>query len=132
MRRLRLRRVVHFELDRMRGVLEADDFAHLQVDIAVNEIVVEHTAGREEAAILVELLERLAQRAADRRNLLQLLRRQIVKILVDGFARMELVLDAVEAGHQHRRECKIRIGERIGETHLDALGLRVGRIGNAA
>ena len=116
----------------MRRVLEADHFAHLQVDVAVDEVVVEHAAGLEEAAVLVELSERLAQRAAHRRDLLQLRRRQIVEILVDGFARIELVLDAVEAGHQHRREGEIRIGERIGETDLDALGLRIGRVRNAA
>ena len=58
-----LRRIVHLELDRMRRVLEADDLAHLQVDIAVDEVVVEHAADLEEGAILVELFERLAQRA---------------------------------------------------------------------
>ena len=47
-------------------------------------------------------------------------------------ARMHLVLDAVEAGHQHRGKAEIRIGERIGEADFDALGLRVGRVGNAA
>src|SRR5580704_11041068 len=55
----RLRGIVHFELDRMRRVLEADDLAHLQVDIAVDEIVIEHAADLEEGAILVELFERL-------------------------------------------------------------------------
>ena len=37
-----LRRIVHVELDRMRRVLEADDFAHLQVDVGIDQIVVEH------------------------------------------------------------------------------------------
>src|SRR6185437_12004974 len=60
----RLRRVVHLELDRVRGVLEADHLAHLQVDVAVDEVVVEHAAGFEELVILVQALERLAQRAA--------------------------------------------------------------------
>src|SRR3984885_7303786 len=96
--RQRLRRVVHFEFDRMRGVLEADDFGHLQIDISVDEVVVEHAAGLEEAAVLVELLERLAERAANGWNLLQLLRREIVEILVHRFAGMEFVLDAVPAG----------------------------------
>src|SRR5580704_11036362 len=79
----RLRRIVHFELDRMRGVLEADDLAHLQVDIAVDEVVIEHAADFQEAAILVELLEGLAQRAANGRDLLELRRRQVVQVLVD-------------------------------------------------
>ena len=53
-------------------------------------------------------------------------------VLVDRRTRIELVLDAVEAGHQHRGEAEIRIGERIGEADLDALGLRVGGVGDAA
>jgi hypothetical protein len=37
--------------------------------------------------------------------------------------RIELVLHAIEASHQHRGEAGIGIiGQRIGETHLDALG----------
>src|SRR6202171_2810470 len=76
----RLRRVVHFELDRMRGVLEADDLAHLQVDIGVDEVVIEHAADLEEAAVLITLFVCLAQRAAHGRNLLQFLRRPIAEI----------------------------------------------------
>jgi hypothetical protein len=37
--------VVHLELDRMRRVLEADHLRDLQLDIAVDEIVVEHATG---------------------------------------------------------------------------------------
>ena len=69
--------------------------------------------------------ERLAQRAADRRDLLQLLRRQVVEVLVHRLAGMDLVLDAVEAGHQHRGEGEVGVRARIGEADLDALGLRV-------
>src|SRR5262245_41763442 len=65
-------RVVHLELDRMRGVLEADHFLHLELDVAVDEVVVEHAADLEELAVLVELLQRLAERAAHGRDLLEL------------------------------------------------------------
>ena len=37
-------RIIHLELDRMRGHLEALDLRHLQLDIGVDEIVVEHAA----------------------------------------------------------------------------------------
>ena len=47
----KLRRIVHLELDRMRGVLEADHLLHLQLDVAVDEVVVEHAAGLEEGAV---------------------------------------------------------------------------------
>ena len=126
--RKRLRRVVHLVFDRMRGVLEADHFRHLQVDVAVDEVVVEHAAGLEELAVLVEFFRApgaanrtpsgsaSARPAADRRD-----------PCPSPIAGIELVLDAVEAGHQHRGKAEIGIGERIGEAHLDALGLRVGR-----
>ena len=79
-----------------------------------------------------EGLQRLTQRAADRRNALQLFRRQVVEVLVHGVARMDLVLDAIEAGHEHRRESEVGVRTRIREADLDALGLRVRRIRDAA
>ena len=38
----------------MRGHLVALDFGHLQLDEAVDEVVVEYAAGLEEAAVLVD------------------------------------------------------------------------------
>src|SRR5271166_5299708 len=99
-------------------VLELDHLGHLEVDKAVDEVVVEHAASLEEGAVLVELLERLTQAAAYGRDLLELGRWQIIEVLVDGRAGIELVLDAVETCHQHRGEAEIRIGHRIGETNL--------------
>src|SRR6266508_27791 len=69
-----LRRIVHLELDWMRSVLEADDLLHLQLHVAVDEIVVEPAAGLEEVAVLVEIAERLAQASAHGRALLELRR----------------------------------------------------------
>src|SRR5260370_20529776 len=89
------RRIIHLELDRMRSVLEPDHFLHLELDVHLDEIVVEHPAGFEELAVLVEIAERLAQRPAHRGDLLELARRQVVEVLVDRRAGIELVLDAV-------------------------------------
>ena len=72
------------------------------------------------------------KRAADGRDLLQFLRRQVVEVLVHRRAGIDLVRDAVEARHQHRREGEIGVGRRVGEAHLDALGLRVRRPRNTA
>ncbi len=69
---------------------------------------VEHAAGLEEAAVLVEAFERFAQATAHGRDLLQLFLRQVVEVLVHRRTRIDLVLDAVEAGHQHRGEGEIR------------------------
>ena len=43
-----LRRIVHLVFDRMRSVLEADHLGHLQLDVTVDEIIVEHAASLEE------------------------------------------------------------------------------------
>src|SRR5262249_25920592 len=88
----KLSRVVHLVFNRVGGVFEANDLAHLQLDIAVDEIVVEYTAGLEELAVLVETGERVAQRAADRRDLLEFGRRQVVEVLVHGSAGILLCL----------------------------------------
>src|SRR5215471_4382034 len=96
------------------------------------EVIIEHAPGFKERPVLVEVTERFAEATAYCRYFLEFSRRQIIEVLVDCIARIELVLDAVEAGHQHRCEGEIWIGERIGEAHLDTLGLRVCRVGNAA
>src|SRR5438874_11304265 len=54
-------RVVHLELDRMRRHAEARDLLHLQLDVGVDHIVGEHTAAREELAVLVDRIERLVE-----------------------------------------------------------------------
>ena len=74
----------------------------------------------------------LAQAAAHRRDTLQLLGRQVVQILVHGVAGVDLVLDAVDARHQHRREGEVWVGRRVGEANFDALGFRARRIRDAA
>ena len=56
-----LQRVVHVELDRMRGHAEASHFLHLQFDIGVNHGVAEYTAAGQELAVLVQILERLVE-----------------------------------------------------------------------
>ena len=58
-------RVVHVELDRVRVSSKRMHLFHLQLDVAVDEVVIEHAAGLQEGAVLVEVGQRLAQRAAD-------------------------------------------------------------------
>ena len=53
--------VVHIELDRMGGHAQARHFFHLQFDIAVDHVISEYTAGRQELAILVERFQRLVE-----------------------------------------------------------------------
>ena len=72
--------------------------------------------------------ERLVERARHLRHLGQLLRRQVVEVLVDRVRRLDPVLHAVEAGHQHRREGQVRVARRVGAAELEALGLRALRV----
>src|SRR6056297_2944919 len=57
--------VIHVELDRMGGHPEARDLLHLELDIAIDQVVGEHVSGLEEVAILVQGVQRLVQRMAD-------------------------------------------------------------------
>ena len=69
---------------------------------------------------------------ADGRDALLFFRRQVVEILVARLARIDLVLDAVQAGHHQRGEGEVAGVHRIGEADLDAAGLRVGHVRDAA
>src|SRR5262245_50202810 len=122
-----LHRVVHIELHRVGSHLEASHLGHLQLDIGVDHVVGEHAALLQELAVLVEILECFTQAPANRRDLLQLRRRQVVEVLVHRVAWMDLVHDAVESRHKHGGKPKVRVGRRIGEAHLDALCLRARR-----
>src|SRR5437879_997226 len=57
-------------------------------------------------------------------NILGLFGGEIVQILVDRIARMNLVLYAVQSGHHHRRKGEIRVADRIREAHLNAACFR--------
>src|SRR5258708_3757797 len=91
---LRSDAVIHLELDRVRRVLEGVDLFPLEVHVAAEEVVGEHVALLEEGVILLEVADGLAQGSAHRRHLLQLFRRQVVQVLVDGIAGMDLVRPA--------------------------------------
>jgi hypothetical protein len=58
----------------------------------------------------------------------QFFRRQVVDVLVQRIARIDLVLDAVDHRHQHRREGQVRIAARVGAAELDPLGLGAGAV----
>jgi hypothetical protein len=129
LRRFETRRsdaVVHVELDRMGRGFEAHDVFHLEVDVTVDEIVGENIALLEVVAVGREAVDRFAQAGAHGRHVFQFLRRQIVEVLVHGIAGMDLVFDAVQARHQHRREGEVGVGRGIGEADLDAFALRRG------
>src|SRR5262245_1510174 len=93
--RRRLRRVVHVELDRVGGHAKARDLIHLERRVCVEHFCGEHTAAREELPVLVEAFERHFEGRADVRDLFRLLGRQVIHVLVERVARMDLVLHAI-------------------------------------
>ena len=54
-------------------------------------------------------------------NVLRLFRSERVDVLVERLARVDLVLDAVEAGHQHGRERQVRVAVGSGQRNSSRL-----------
>ena len=72
-------------------------FFPLQLHVAVDLVFGEHVTGQQEVVIGFQAFQSFAQACANGRDTGQLFGRQIVQILVRRFARIDLVLDAVEA-----------------------------------
>ena len=70
-------------------------------------------------------LERLVQRARRLRHGLHLLGIEIVDVLVERLARIDLVLNPVDRRHENRGERKVGIAARIGTAVFEPLGLGV-------
>eukprot|EP00042_Codosiga_hollandica_P061003 m.922406 g.922406 ORF g.922406 m.922406 type:complete len:463 (+) comp98226_c0_seq1:811-2199(+) len=115
----------------MRGHAEAGHFLHLQLDVGVDVGVGEHAALGQEGTVLVQVVQGLVQAVADGRDLRVFLGRQVVQVLGGGFARVDLVLHAVQASHQQCCEGQVGVGGRIREARFDAAALRVGNVGDA-
>src|SRR6476469_2331220 len=80
-RSLRLRRVVHVELDRMRRHAEPGELVVLQRDVGLEEILREHAPAREECVVVLQAIERLLERRTHVRHFLRLFRRQVIEVL---------------------------------------------------
>ena len=100
----------------------------LVADESLEEFFGEDVALEQEVVIGGQAVERFVERAGHGGHVLHLFRRQIVNVLVERFAGIDLVQDAVEAGHQVRGERQVRVTARVGRAELDALGLRARRI----
>ena len=109
------------------------DLGHAQLDVGVDHVVGEHAAGLQErrgpcrgcraprAGCRTPSGSSTAPPAAGRTG--------SCPSASPGWI---LFVDAVHAGHQHRGKAEIRVGGGIGEADLDALGLRVRGVGDAA
>ena len=121
--------VVERELVRMRPQPDRLGFRFpLVIDESLEQFLGENIALEQELMVLFEAAQRFFERPRHGRNRLHFLRRQIVDILIERFARLDLVQHAIEARHQHGGKREIRIAGRIRRTELHALGLRARRI----
>src|SRR5215813_15623154 len=91
-----LEAVIQLELERVGRHAKARQLFFLESDIRVQHVVGKHTAARQEFAVFVELLQRLLERMAYLGNARGDFRWQVIQILVDRIAGLDLVLDAVQ------------------------------------
>ncbi len=78
----------------------------------------------QEFVIFLECVERLVKAARERRYVLKFLGRKVIDVLIERFAGINSVLNAVEAGHQKGRKRDVRIARRIGRTKFETFCLR--------
>src|SRR5581483_4851549 len=85
----------------------------------------EDVTNREEVVVGLQCVEDRVERGRHLGDLGLLVRRELVDVLVDRGRRLDLVLDAVDAGQEQGGEREVRVRRRVREAGLDALGLRV-------
>src|ERR1035441_9865974 len=117
--------VIHEELVGMRAQADGVVFLPLGADPHFDEVFGEDVALEQEGVVLLQAIERLAQAAGHVWNFLQFLGRQFVNVFVERFARLDFVLDAVQARHEQRGEAEIRIRRRVRRAVFEAFGLRI-------
>src|SRR5882762_2868982 len=120
--------VVQEELVRMRPQRHGIDFLDALVgDPRLDQVGREHPALKQESVVRLERRERLVQGARRVLHMLALLGLEVVQVYIHRLRRLDLVLDAVQARHEQRRERQVRIARRIGGPELHAF--RLGRLG---
>src|SRR5260221_695927 len=77
-----------------------DLFLALVLDPGVDDVLGENPAFEQERVVLLQGVERLRERARHRLDLRLFLALELVDVLVDRLWGKDLVLDAVESGHQ--------------------------------
>src|SRR5699024_7998644 len=103
-------RVVQLELRRSgTQPSDLDLLIALVADPRLDEVLAEDVADREEVIVLRECVEGLLERLRLELDALQLLRRQLVEVLVGRLRRLDAVLDPVESCHELSREREVRV-----------------------
>jgi len=79
----------------------------------------------QELVVRLERVQHLFERPGDLLHLGLLLGRQVVQVLVHRLRRLDLVLDPVEARHQHRAEGEVGVRGGVGRPELQTLRRRL-------
>src|SRR5712691_3612509 len=132
-------RRLYVEVERVLPRMRAEPYGvhlvlALVLDPRLDHVRREDVALQQPIVGLLEVVEHDAEVAGELLDLLRLGGRQLVEVLVDRLARIDLVRDAVEPRHEARREGQIRVARVVGRPELDALGrfrLRVHRDAHA-
>lgn len=113
---------------------EADlvELCGFEVDKVIDEVVGKDLSLGEEAAVLVEGFEGAAEAFGDGLEVGGFFRWEVVEVFIDGLAGIDLVFDAIEAGHEDGGEGEVGIGGRIGGAEFDASGGGAGAVGGDA
>src|SRR5208283_806837 len=93
-------------------------------DPGLDNVLGEHVALEKEFMVTFQGVEHLAQRARGAPDLLGFLGLEVVQVLVDRIAWVDLVLDAIQSGHEHGGEGEVGVAGRIRAAELDPLRLR--------
>src|SRR5213075_2964982 len=122
---LQLYVVIQEEFVRMRPQRHRIDIlGPLVADPRVDQVLREDSAFGQEGVIGLERRQGLLQAARRVLDVLALPRLQLVQVHVHRLGWLDLVLHAVETGHEQRRKRQIRVARRIGRPELDPLRLR--------
>ena len=124
--------VVHVEFDGAWRHFPTGDVFHLQFDIAFNLVLREHVTLQQEVMISGQAIQSFTQRSGYGWHFSKLRWWQVIEILVHGVARVDLVLNAVEASHEQSRIAQIWVRHCVREADFNALGLGTRTIRNTA
>src|SRR5579884_2661545 len=127
--------VVESELQRSWAHADFDGLLAFHLHIMLKQVGGEDAAFQQECMVVFKSIQSLVKRARNGADFAQFLFRHVVQVAVNRaeavFARLDLVADSIEAGHEERSERQVRIRRWIGRAELDTLGGWAIRQGNA-
>lgn len=120
--------VVHRELVGMWTQSQGVVFLLFHVEPVRDEVGVEDVAFEEEGVIGLQRLDGAAKRIGHARNIGEFFGRKFVEVLIERIARIDAVLDSVEAGEKQSGKGEVGIRGRVRCAKFDAFGFRIGRV----